>query len=279
MNSEDTRLINEDSIIETPQEEVILEKKNTNGRTIAAAAAGTVGGAAVGAVSGVFAARANAEGPEKEEVAPTVAENESNDVDEAAVQSGTAEQSAHVAQAQAQPQVQQVHHHHHNNVQVHNHAAPAQHAAPADPVDQSSGEQGVITPEVIDEQSHDTYSSQVAQSNLIEVEPVEDDEIRILGQVTMEGPDGQPMDVLGVAVGDDPALFVDVEQDGQFEFFVHDDNKNGDIEPKEVYDISDANITYENFGMEMPNNDIYPAADNNITEADDIYDNMDLMDV
>lgn len=102
------------------------------------------------------------------------------------------------------------------------------------------------------------------------VEPVPDDEVRILGVETVHTPEGLSMDVVGVAVGDDPALFVDVNQDGYLDVFIHDDNGNGYIEENEIYDISGANMHMADLGIQMDHDDFLMASDEaSIEDFDD----------
>lgn len=93
------------------------------------------------------------------------------------------------------------------------------------------------------------------------VEPVPDDEVRILGVETVHTPEGYSMDVVGVAIGDDPALLVDVNQDGYLDVLIHDDNQNGQIEENEIHDISGANMHMADLGIQMPHDDFYMASD------------------
>lgn len=93
------------------------------------------------------------------------------------------------------------------------------------------------------------------------VEPVADDEVRILGVETVHTPEGYSMDVVGVAVGDDPALLVDINQDGYLDVLIHDDNQNGLIEENEIHDISGANMNMADLGIQMPHDDFYMASD------------------
>lgn len=94
----------------------------------------------------------------------------------------------------------------------------------------------------------------------IVAEPV-DNEVRILGVETVQTPEGHSIDVVGVSIGDDPALLVDVNQDGYLDVLIHDDNKNGQIEENEIHDISDANMHITDLGIQMSHNDFYMASD------------------
>lgn len=107
--------------------------------------------------------------------------------------------------------------------------------------------------------TEDNHAKPVQQE--LPTEPVPDNEVRILGVETVHTPEGYRMDVVGVAVGDDPALLVDINQDGYLDVMIHDDNKNGQIEESEIHDISGANMQMADLGIQMPHDDFYMASD------------------
>lgn len=93
-----------------------------------------------------------------------------------------------------------------------------------------------------------------------------DDEIRVLGVETVQGPNGQPMTIAGLESDNDQALLVDIDNDGQFDVLLHDDNGDGQLQENEVYDISSANVevadleqaTANQNGMQYASNDGMP---------------------
>ena len=115
-------------------------------------------------------------------------------------------------------------------------------------------------PEPIAEAPTEVPQAKPVQQEL-PVEPVPDDEVRILGVETVHTPEGYSMDVVGIAVGDDPALLVDINQDGYLDVLIHDDNQNGQIEENEIHDISGANMHMADLGIQMQHDDFYMASD------------------
>ena len=115
-------------------------------------------------------------------------------------------------------------------------------------------------PEPIAEAPTEVPQAKPVQQKL-PVEPVPDDEVRILGVETVHTPEGYSMDVVGVAIGDDPALLVDINQDGYLDVLIHDDNQNGVIEEDEIHDISDANMHMADLGIQMAHDDSLMASD------------------
>lgn len=93
-----------------------------------------------------------------------------------------------------------------------------------------------------------------------------DGEIRVLGVETVEGPNGQPMNFAALeASNGDQALLVDIDNDGNFDVLLHDDNGDGQLQESEVYDASGVMATVEDLqsvaeqsGMSYANNDDMP---------------------
>lgn len=89
-----------------------------------------------------------------------------------------------------------------------------------------------------------------------------DDEIRVLGVETVQGPNGQLMTIAGLESDNDQALLVDIDNDGQFDILLHDDNGDGQLQENEVYDISSANVEVSDLEQAMSNQDGMQYADN-----------------
>lgn len=238
MNNEDTLYLNneENQVQDTTNPNTPKAKKSgMSGKAqvavagAAGVAAGTVVGA--GAVGVAVAANQNQEEPIAEAMETKT---------ETATESNTDASDNIVVEAepvQAKEEPQHVTHVTNNyyTTEVHNHP---------EPIAEVSTEEQLVTP---------------VQQEIV-ADPV-DNEVRIIGVETIHTPEGYQMDVVGVAVGDDPALLVDVDQDGYLEVFIHDDNKNGQIEENEVHDISDANIHMADLGVQMPHDDFHMASD------------------
>lgn len=142
-----------------------------------------------------------------------------------------------------------VHVHHHHDVTVHN----EHHVVIDQPVHFDESELAVTEYEPVDP--------------ILEVTPV-DDEIRVLGVETVDTGDGL-MNVAAVSMGDDPALLVDIDNDGYIEVGIHDDNYDGQIDASEIHDISDANIHVD----DLANMAEYQDTDSYLASEDPMYDN------
>ena len=53
---------------------------------------------------------------------------------------------------------------------------------------------------------------------------------------------GQSVTVARVTMGEEQVALVDVNQDGEVNLLLHDDNSNGSIEENEVHDVTDQHI-------------------------------------
>lgn len=110
------------------------------------------------------------------------------------------------------------------------------------------------------------YNSQSPSTPNHQPEILGDDEIRILGVETVQGPNGQSMTIAGLESDNDQALLVDIDNDGQFDVLLHDDNGDGQLQENEVYDISSANVDVADleqamsnqYGMQYASNDGMP---------------------
>ena len=78
-------------------------------------------------------------------------------------------------------------------------------------------------------------------TEMISAEPV-DNEIHVLGVQTVQTTDGEIMNIAVVECQGDHALLVDVDNSGTMDCLVHDDNRDGYIQPEELHDISEAGI-------------------------------------
>lgn len=148
------------------------------------------------------------------------------------------------SEAQLYAQHQEPHHVHHSSSAVH---PETQEQQPEDnlPVDQEP-----VTPS--DEQKVDET-------------PI-DGEIRVVGVEHVVN-NGHEMNVaLLQHSSGDTALLVDVDDNGQFDVLLHDDNHDGQISEEEVYDVSNANVSVadlqqaaaEENGMGYTSNDDMP---------------------
>lgn len=234
MNNEDTLYLNNEENpvqdeITTPIPPQTKKSGMSNKAKVALAgaagvAAGTVVGA--GAVGVAVAANQTHEDP--------IAELNETETPSETSETITSEEEP-PASMDTHPHVTHVTHNHYTT-EIHNHHEPIAETQPA-------------VPQVMPVQQE------------LPVEPVPDDEVRILGVETVHNPEGYSMDVVGVAVGDDPALLVDINQDGYLDVLIHDDNQNGQIEENEIHDISGANMHMADLGIQMPQDDVYTASD------------------
>lgn len=116
-----------------------------------------------------------------------------------------------------------------------------------------------------DVRQHDNHT-QASMHHTSQPVVTNDDEIRVLGVETVQGPNGQPMTVAGLESDNDQALLVDIDNDGQFDVLLHDDNGDGQLQENEVYDISAAHVevadleqaTANQNGMQYASNDGMP---------------------
>ena len=117
-----------------------------------------------------------------------------------------------------------------------NEVAPAHHSDSAhvatnvDEVSLHDHSHAVAAPEVIP-----------ANAEMIFPEPA-DNEIRVLGVEAVENPNGDVMNVALIECEGDHVLLVDVDNSGTIDVAIHDDNYDGQIQPSEVYDISEAGM-------------------------------------
>lgn len=116
-----------------------------------------------------------------------------------------------------------------------------------------------------DVRQHDSHA-QASIHHTTQPAVTNDDEIRVLGVETVQGPNGQPMTIAGLESDNEQALLVDIDNDGQFDVLLHDDNGDGQLQENEVYDISSANVevadleqaTANQNGMQYASNDGMP---------------------
>lgn len=247
MNNEDTLYLNneEDTLIQNETSNpVASEKKNkmsSKAKVAVAGAASAVAGAALGAGSVGVAVAANQSN--EDQISDTIEPETESDASETIL----------AEEAPAAPSEEPRH-----VTYVTNNYYTSEPQAQPEPINETLPEDQTVYP--------------VQQQELV-VEPV-DDEVRILGVETVQTPDGHNMDVVGVAMGDDVALFVDLEQDGTLDLFIHDDNGNNQIEENEIHDISDAHLHMSDLGIEVDHNDYYMTSDE---DPVDNYDDLNIM--
>ena len=95
--------------------------------------------------------------------------------------------------------------------------------------------------------------------------PVANDEVQVISVENDVDLNGHAVNIAHIAVGDDEALLVDANQNGEADFLVHDDNGNNQIDDGEVHDISDSH-------MPMPQLDDVSGADGHLVQNDGLPD-------
>lgn len=95
--------------------------------------------------------------------------------------------------------------------------------------------------------------------------PVANNEVQVISVENDVDLNGHAVNIAHIAVGDDEALLVDANQNGEADFLVHDDNGNNQIDDGEVHDISDSH-------MPMPQLDDVSGADGHLVQNDGLPD-------
>lgn len=292
MQSEETRLINEEPQNQANQQPTNeTNKKSSKGATVAAGAGGFVAGAAVGA--GVSAAAATpadeASQPEEEIVVENEAEQQdAPDPEQVILANSEGIRVAHVeadnfadAFAQAREQVGPggvfeyngklygtYYENEWNEMSQQERAdyqarvsevAPSHHSAPAHDMASHTDQPAEVIP---------------ANAEMLDVDPVNNN-VQVLGVETVQTEDGQIMNIALLENNGDHALMVDVDNDGYIEAFVHDDDGNGEISENEIHDISGEGIhMYDIMGAQ---DQAFNAVDDNM--PDYINDADSLMEI
>lgn len=112
--------------------------------------------------------------------------------------------------------------------------------------------------------SHSDHNDMVHETSYEDAEPhaveyvddsYDNDDIMVVGAGEIEMADGTHNGAV-LAYGDDQALIVDVDDDGDFDVLIHDDNGDGQISFDEYHEIPDGGVTYDdiNAHIEAQNN-------------------------
>lgn len=80
-----------------------------------------------------------------------------------------------------------------------------------------------------------------ANAEMISDEPT-DNEIKVISIDSVEAENGEIMNIALVEYEGENALLVDVDNNGQLDILIHDDNHDGGIQDSEIHDISSAGI-------------------------------------
>ena len=96
--------------------------------------------------------------------------------------------------------------------------------------------------ETADKYTHDGQS-EYTQHDTVQVDTVDDDEVRILGLESVQGEDGGQVNIAAFDINGEHAMLVDIDNDQVMDVLVHDDNGDGQISEDEIQNISEYNIT------------------------------------
>lgn len=96
--------------------------------------------------------------------------------------------------------------------------------------------------ETTDKYTHDGQSENV-QHDMVQVDTVDDDDVRILGLESVQGEDGSQINIAAIDINGEHAMLVDIDNDQVMDVLVHDDNGDGQISEDEMHNISEYNIT------------------------------------
>lgn len=93
-----------------------------------------------------------------------------------------------------------------------------------------------------DKYTHDGQNENV-QHDMVQVDTVDDDDVRILGLESVQGEDGSQINIAAIDINGEHAMLVDIDNDQVMDVLVHDDNGDGQISEDEMHNISEYNIT------------------------------------
>ncbi len=96
--------------------------------------------------------------------------------------------------------------------------------------------------ETADKYTHDGQS-EYTQHDTVQVDTVDDDEVRILGLESVQGEDGGQVNIAAFDINGEHAMLVDIDNDQVMDVLVHDDNGDGQISEDEIQNITEYNIT------------------------------------
>ena len=99
-----------------------------------------------------------------------------------------------------------------------------------------------VVDETTDKYTHDGQSENV-QHDMVQVDTVDDDEVRILGLESVQSEDGSQINIAAIDINGEHAMLVDIDNDQVMDVLVHDDNGDGQISEDEMHNISEYNIT------------------------------------
>lgn len=262
MNHEETHIINEETINGTQPEE-----KSSKGKTIA-----TVGGSFVTGVVAGAVANASASVPAEEVTSEVEVSEETPDPEQVILANNQGIRYAHVnadnfsdAFVQARDQV--------GPGGVFEYNGKLYNTYYADEWENMSNQERADYQNRVNEvapSSHHSVTNNVAEHHenvieeipandeMIEVEPVSE-KVRVLGVEAVQNEDGSVMNIALLESGDDNALMVDIDNDGVIDILLHDDNGDGELQPSEIHDISEAGIEVNDLiEAQVTSNEDYP---------------------
>lgn len=109
-----------------------------------------------------------------------------------------------------------------------------------------------VADETVDKYSHDGQS-EYTQHDTVQVDTVDDDEVRILGLEAVQDEDGGQINIAAFDINGEHAMLVDIDNDQVMDVLVHDDNGDGQISEDEIQNISEYNITVSDIQDRLQN--------------------------
>lgn len=108
---------------------------------------------------------------------------------------------------------------------------------------------------VVDDGSTGKYSyeqqDEAGRQDVVQVDTVDDDEVRILGLESVQDEDGNTINIAAFDINGERAMLVDIDNDRVMDVLVHDDNGDGQISEDEMEDVSSYNITVDDVQARM----------------------------
>jgi len=109
-----------------------------------------------------------------------------------------------------------------------------------------------VVDETTDKYTHDGQS-EYTQHDAVQVDTVDDDEVRILGLEAVPGEDGGQINIAALDINGEHAMLVDIDNDQVMDVLVHDDNGDGQISEEDIQNISEHNITVSDIQDRLQN--------------------------
>ena len=108
---------------------------------------------------------------------------------------------------------------------------------------------------VVDDGSTGKYTyepqDETGRQDVVQVDTVDDDEVRILGLESVQDEDGNTINIAAFDINGERAMLVDIDNDRVMDVLVHDDNGDGQISEDEMEDVSSYNITVDDVQARM----------------------------